>query len=124
METLKGCLQPKDQKPENRPNCEQFLHKINEFSVDKSLLTEDKNNYEDFISFLGEQENSFLKKFFEFKTNDKMFKILFQIDSIKSKINNIIMINDSKLLLSALLTLLQLTAGSSKNCEIFISNHG
>ena len=69
LETLKDCLQPKDGKPDNRPNCEQLLQKINEFSVDKSLLTKD-NTLEEFKTVVKNQLNCFLQKFFEYKINN------------------------------------------------------
>ena len=69
METLKDCLQPKEENPDNRPNCEQLLQKINEFSVDKSLLTKD-NTLEEFKTVVKNQLNCFLKMFFEYKFNN------------------------------------------------------
>ena len=45
LKTLKNCLQLTYG---NRPDCSQLLEKINEFSVDKSLLTEDNKTYEEF----------------------------------------------------------------------------
>ena len=43
--------------------------KINEFSVDKTLLTEDNKTYEEFQTALDMQPNGFLKKFFDYKFN-------------------------------------------------------
>ena len=71
LETLKDCLQPKDQKPDNRPDCQQLLQKISEFSVDKNLLTESKSNYEEFQKVLEKQKNGFLKKNFNNKINEQ-----------------------------------------------------
>ena len=59
LETLKDCLQPKDQKPDNRPDCSQLLQKINELTVNKSLLTEDNKTYEEFHKVLEKQNNGF-----------------------------------------------------------------
>ena len=69
LETLKDCLQPKDGKPDNRPNCCELLQKINEFSVDKSILTEGNKTYEEFQTLLEKQTNGFLKRFFDNKIN-------------------------------------------------------
>ena len=124
LETLKDCLQPKDGEPDNRPDCEQLLQKINEFSINKCVLTEDKTIYKDFIVFLGELNNCFLKKFFVYKTN---FKSFIQFESIKLKIKENITTNyhsdeDKKMLLTTLSTLLALTE-SSNICELFISKY-
>ena len=67
LETLKDCLQPKDQKPDNRPNCSQLLEKINEFSVDKSILTENTDIYEDFKTIIEKQNNSLNRSFDAFR---------------------------------------------------------
>ena len=69
LETLKDCLQPKDENPDNRPDCCELLKKINEFSVDKSLLTEDNIIYEEFQTVLENQKRRFLKMFFNYKIN-------------------------------------------------------
>ena len=71
LETLKDCLQPKDKNPENRPDCSQLLDRINQLTVDKTVLMEDKNGLESFESVLAEQELSFLKMFFNYKLNQK-----------------------------------------------------
>ena len=71
LETLKDCLQPKDQKPDNRPNCCELLQKINEFSVHKSLLTEDTETFEEVQTNLEMQPNLYLKKFFDHKINEQ-----------------------------------------------------
>ena len=68
LETLKDCLQ---KTADNRPNCSQLLEKFNEFSVDKSLLMKDNKTYEEFQTALDIQENSFLKRFFDHKINEK-----------------------------------------------------
>ena len=70
LETLRDCLQPKDKNFDNRPDCEEFLQKINEFSVDKSILTEGNNNYEEFQTVLENQTKGFLKRFFDYKINN------------------------------------------------------
>ena len=71
---MKDCLQPKEENADNRPNCCELLQKINEFSVDKSLLTKD-NILEEFQTVLDKQKNGFLKTFFNFKINwKKSFK--------------------------------------------------
>ena len=91
METIKDCLQPKDQNPDNRSNRWE-LQKINEFSVDKSLLTEDNKTYEDFQTILEKQKNGFLKKFFDYKINEhdqtqqNQLSDLNQLDSVEYKI--------------------------------------
>ena len=69
LETLNDCLQPKDGNPDNRPDCCELLKKINEFSVDKSLLIED-NTYAEFQTVL-EKQNVFLKIFFDYKINEQ-----------------------------------------------------
>ena len=71
LETLKDCLQPKDQKPDNRPDCQQLLQKINEFSVDKNIMTKNRETYGKFLSILGIQSNGFLRMFFDYKINEQ-----------------------------------------------------
>ena len=70
LETLKDCLQPNEQNPDNRPDCCQLLVRINEFSVDKTILTEDKHTLEEFQTVLAKQKSIFLKNIFDFKIND------------------------------------------------------
>ena len=66
LETLKVCLEPKDGNPKNRPNCQQILKDINEFSVDKNNLKQNIDNLEEFRIVLDKQGNNFLKNFFNF----------------------------------------------------------
>ena len=56
---------------DNRPDCSQLLEKINEFFVDKTLLMEDNKTHEEFQTALDIQPNGFLKKFFDYKINQK-----------------------------------------------------
>ena len=60
---------------DNRPNCCELLQKINEFSVDKSLLTED-NILEKFKIVVKNQLNCFLQKFLNIKS---IIKIMIEI---------------------------------------------
>ena len=61
-----NCL---ELKPEKRPNCEEFLQRINGLTVDKTLLTEDNNILEELQTVLAEQDSRFLKMFFKYKIN-------------------------------------------------------
>ena len=58
---------------DNRPNCSQLLEKINEFSVDKSLLTEDNKTYEEFQTVLKNKRMVFLKDFWIIKLMRKSY---------------------------------------------------
>ena len=66
LETLKDCLQPKDKNPDNRPDCSQLLERINELTIDKTILTEN-NNILEFKRVLEKQEQQFLLRFFNYK---------------------------------------------------------
>ena len=59
LNTLKECLQPKDENPENRPTCRDLLYKIFKFTLDKNILVEDKNIIE-FLHLLDNQKMRFL----------------------------------------------------------------
>ena len=73
LKTLKDCFQPKDQKPDNRPDCKQLLQKINEFSIEISLVIRDTSIYENFKIILEKENNHFLKKLLVYKTNKNIF---------------------------------------------------
>ena len=65
LETLKDYLQPKDKNLDNRPDCSQLLERINELTIDKTILMED-NNILEFKRVLEKQEQQFLR-FFNYK---------------------------------------------------------
>ena len=56
----------------NRPDCFELLQKINEFSVDKSLLTEANNNYEDIEKVPEKERNGFVENISYNNTNVKI----------------------------------------------------
>ena len=112
---------------DNRPNCCELLQKINEFSVDKSLLTEDNKTYEEFKTFLVKQQNDFLKLFYYHLHNDEYQ--LKQNQEIKRSFVEIIELlvyqhtyEDTMRL--NLNELWQNTEVSTEACEIFLSYNG
>ena len=141
LETLKDCLQPKDQKPDNRPDCRQLLKKIKQFSFDKSFLkdvSENKNIYEGFKLFLEKQDNIFIKRFFYHKidekipvqqtseSNDNLKSLLdpVALDSVVEEITRNTNSGDKLQLMLTLVDLLKIIIESREICRLYLFKNG
>ena len=125
--------------PDNRPDCQQLLHKINEFSIEISLVIKDTSIYEEIKIVLEKENNYFLKNLLFYKTNEKyllqhnyewdesVFYYLSTVESLKSVLfaNSYMTISDDTesiwYTLSKLLTLFE---ESPKTCSMFLGNDG
>ena len=104
------CLYKSHITPNNRLYCEENLQKINEFSVDKSLLTEGNNNYEEFQTVLENQRNGLTESFSVLKIYEKSSPFM--------KTNNYYLDN-YKLLLETIFLIICLLFENIINEELF-----
>ena len=67
LDLLSICLHSEDY--HSRPDSNQILEKINEFSLQKSFIL-NQENFSDFNLILEEPDNNLLKIFFNYKINN------------------------------------------------------
>ena len=82
LEALKDSLKPKDENLNNRPDCEELLKRINEFSLKNCFVSNQENIIiSEFIKFIQNADNfgknqimknsfCFLKKLYEYKIKE------------------------------------------------------